>query len=90
MSHALASVPSISKLAVDDYSTLLPILEQHEQLARFTKFDHNTAFELGCAIRSIFLDKYSDGSNGIAIKIDLWNDTVLFSGIVGSAGTGNL
>jgi uncharacterized protein (UPF0303 family) len=83
--HPLSRVQNISKLDDKDYDTLLPILEEHEALARFTRFTADDAFELGSTIRSTFMERYKGIPTGIVVKIQLWNEHVLFTAIAGDA-----
>lgn len=83
--HPLSSVPSISKLAVDDYEPLLSSIAAHERLARFKSFSNDDAFELGSTIRRLFLERYGAQDKGIVIKIELFSGHVLFSAVVGES-----
>jgi len=83
--HPLSSVPSVASLKVDDYENLLSSISQHEQLARFKGFTADNAFELGSAIRSLFMDRYAGKGLGIVIKIELFGGHELFSAVVGEA-----
>ena len=83
--HALSSVPSIAELKVDDYETLLSSIKQHEQLARFKGFTADNAYELGSAIRALFMERYADKGLGIVVKIQLFGGHELFSAVVGDA-----
>ena len=47
----------------------LAILEQQEQLLRFTSFNSETAWELGCTLRNLLMD----GRAGRTIEIELAN-----------------
>ena len=84
---------AVTEFSIDNSSTLVPIIAQQEEFARFKRFNSNDAFELGSAIRSVYLEKYGKRPGlGAIISIQLWSGHVLFTAVVGDApyvGPGN-
>ena len=83
--HPLSAAPSVTSLKVDDYEPLLSAIVEHERLARFKGFTADNAFELGTAIRSLFLERYAGKEVGIVIRIQLFGGHNLFGCVVGDA-----
>ena len=86
--HPRSSVGPVPPNPLTD-PAMLTALAQHEQHARFTAFTYDTAWQVGSAIRSGFLEKYPDavkeGGPGIVCQIVLWTGHILFGCTVGNA-----
>lgn len=71
---------------VKDFDALLSKIEEHERLARFKSFTSENAWELGSAIRSLYIEKYGHKKDsGVIIAIRLFSGHQLFASVVGDA-----
>ena len=94
--HPIAKLSPCQYYTLDDNDSLVRLTTSHESLIRFPSFDYTTAWEVGSAIRSHFLDEHPDanqaGGPGLVIGIELFNGNTLFRSLVGhgpAVGPGN-